>query len=49
MVTCFHPLQEPAVVEWLKIGDRKQREAHPVTPQLDAQISHFMFHHYANW
>ncbi len=37
------------MVEWLKIADRKKRETTPVTPQIDAQISHFIFHHYANW
>jgi len=34
------------MVEWLKIADRKKRETAPVTPQIDAEISHFCFHHY---
>ena len=42
-------LQEPAMVAWLKIKDRKVREAAPVTADIDAQISHFMFHHYCHW
>lgn len=42
-------VQEPALVAWLSIKQRAARESAPVTPDVDAQISHFMFHHYCNW
>lgn len=37
------------MVEWLKIKDRKARETVPVSQAMDAEISHFMFHHYCHW
>lgn len=36
------------MVQWLK-QDRKVRESASVTQDMDAQIHHFMFHHYCNW
>ena len=36
------------MVLWLK-QERKMRETTHPTPDMDAQIHHFMFHHYCNW
>lgn len=37
------------MVAWLKLKDRKARETAPVSAAMDAEISHFMFHHYCHW
>ena len=37
------------MVAWLQIKDRKTRETAQISPAMDAEVSHFVFHHYCAW